>query len=225
MSCVKPKEAKTGEDSGGVAECEADRLTAQFANGLHALAQPLTVLRSALAGLKAPNLAEADRQWYLETSSAQVEHAARLFHMLQDLIAARGSESESKPIDLPGLMEGMMEAQAPALEKAGVQWEVFAACPQPQALGDRDKTLEALVSSLETVLSVSLREDRIELLVGEANGLAEVILRNRRAHGNNLTSVMRLKHAVAEAKMQSQNGSLHLTEEPLSIALRLPFYS
>jgi signal transduction histidine kinase len=224
MSYAKLEERQADEVCGAAAADDADRLAAQFANGLHALAQPLTVLRSAVVGLKAANLADADRRWYLETSSVQVEHAARLFHMLQDLIAVRGSMSENKPVALSEVVEGAVAAQAPALQKAGIELKMSATCSAAQAVGDKDKTFEVLVSSLETLVPVSSPEDPVELQVSEGDGCAKVILRNMHARGSSLNSEMRLKLALAEAKMRSQHGNLYLIEEPLSITIQLPLY-
>jgi hypothetical protein len=61
-------------------------LYAQLSDGLHALAQPLTILRSIAVAAANPDLAAADRLRYLDISSEQIERACVLFEGLQDLV-------------------------------------------------------------------------------------------------------------------------------------------
>ena len=67
MSFAKPR---VGADVN-----ELDRLCASLSNGMHTMAQPLTVLRSALAACAMPGVTEEACQFYLNVSLEQVERA------------------------------------------------------------------------------------------------------------------------------------------------------
>jgi signal transduction histidine kinase len=67
---------------------EYDRFYADLADGLHALAQPLTILRGSIMALSSEEITPERQQHYLDVSKSQVERACALFDAVQALVIA-----------------------------------------------------------------------------------------------------------------------------------------
>lgn len=205
-----------------VEDGELSRFYAHFANGLHALAQPLTVLRSTVAASITPGLSATDRQKYLETSVQQVELACLVFQCLQDLLVAGQSPAQCGPLELTDLLSTVGEVQKDLLLESGVEIKVVASEDLRPALGDMDRTLQAIFAALKSAASLSAPGDMIELLVVSRNGETGLAIQNGRVHGKHLKSSARLSLALAEANMRSQQGGFECVEDPFRVTLTLP---
>jgi hypothetical protein len=86
MSCVLPD--KNALESGVSAACEDShaRLCRELDEGLHALAQPLTILRGALGALAMRGAVSQEASRYLEMSNAQVDNMCDLLTGLRNLL-------------------------------------------------------------------------------------------------------------------------------------------
>jgi signal transduction histidine kinase len=67
---------------------ESGRFYADLADGLHALAQPLTILRGSIMALNSEEITPERQQHYLDVSKSQVERACALFDAVQALVIA-----------------------------------------------------------------------------------------------------------------------------------------
>jgi hypothetical protein len=70
-------------------EEELARFCESVGDGLHTLAQPLTILRSAIPACSAPGISADVLRHYLEVSRGEVERACALFASLQGLVEGR----------------------------------------------------------------------------------------------------------------------------------------
>jgi hypothetical protein len=77
---------------------ELERFHASMADGLHALAQPLTILRSSIAAAGAAETQDRQR-YYLDISKSQVERACEFFDSLQQLAILAQSPADRRPSD------------------------------------------------------------------------------------------------------------------------------
>ncbi len=105
---------------------ELGRLYANLSNGMHTMAQPLTVLRSAVAACAMPGLTEEARQFYLNVSSEQVERACAQFLSMQELLSATQNPAACVPIDLSELLAFLGESQKEICGESGVGIEIVA---------------------------------------------------------------------------------------------------
>lgn len=209
-------------DPAFVEDGELSRFYGHFANGLHALAQPLTVLRSTVAASIAPGLSATDQRKYLETSVQQIERACHLFQCLQDLVAVGQSPAQCGVVELVDLLRAVGEGQKDLLQESGVDIKVVASEDLRPALGDMDRTLQAVFAALKIAASVSSPGDMIELLVVSRNGETGLTIQNERTHGKYLNASARLSLALAEANMRSQQGGFECVEDPFRVTLTLP---
>ena len=201
---------------------EVARLCAQFGEGLHAMAQPLTVLRSAVITAIAPKVSLEDQRRYLEISAQQVEGACQLFESLRELVFAWQNAADCQLIDLSQLLASVCEAQGKVLRQSGVELAVNVPNSQPLILGDKDRTLQSLFALLKIAASVSLAGHLIEILVTPRGCTTELVLQNVCGQGKNLKSPARLTLALAEANIRSQRGDFQFVEDPFRIIFTLP---
>jgi light-regulated signal transduction histidine kinase (bacteriophytochrome) len=205
-----------------VKDDELGRLCAYMSQGLHALAQPLTIVRSALAALSTPGVTAVDRQRYLQLSSQHVERTCSLFECLQDLVIASEIAADCDPVELSEVLAEVVEQQKTALESSGVALRVDTPTGLPSVLGDTARTQQALSAAMQVAASASSPGDLVELLVTVRNGFVELVLQTRRAHGRHLNSSERLSLALAEANIRSQQGKYVCVEDPLRVFIALP---
>ncbi len=205
-----------------VEDGELSRFYAHFGNGLHALAQPLTVLRSTVPASITPGLSATDQRKYLETSVQQIELACLVFQCLQDLLVAGQSPAQCGLLELTDLLRTVGEVQKDSLLESGVEIKVVASEDLRPALGDMDRTLQAIFAALKIAASLSSSGDVIELLVASLNGETGLTIQNGHTHGKYLKSSARLSLALAEANMRSQHGGFECVEDPFRVTLTLP---
>jgi len=193
-----------------------------MSQGLHAMAQPLTILRSAVAALTAPGVTAVDRKRYLELSIQHVERTCGLFECMQELVIASQIQADCEPVDLSEVLAEVVEDQKAALETSGVALRIDTPTGLPPVQGEMARTLQALTAALKIAASVSSPGGLVELLVTVRNGFVELILQTRRVHGRLLNSAERLSLALAEANIRSQQGKYDCVEDPLRVFIALP---
>lgn len=224
MSCVIPMPMRS---AGSVAAPEAvdpeqARFYADLVNGLHAMAQPLTILRSAIEVLALPQAAAIDQRRYLEISAKQVARTCGMFASLQDLVEVRIIEAQQARFDLWELLSPLVEDQRRLFLTAGIGIAAARSGPWAASWGDAGRTEQALLALLKTAGSVSASGDVIELRAELADGFVELTLENTRKHGKRIDSSDRLSLSVAEANILSQNGRYAVIEDPFRVSLALP---
>src|ERR1039458_8264634 len=77
---------------------ELSKFCANMAHGLHAMAQPLTILRSTMSACVQQTLSETDNRRYLQLSSLQVERLCGLFDFMQQLVISSKSDALCMPV-------------------------------------------------------------------------------------------------------------------------------
>lgn len=211
--------------TGSSTAAEGDELAGFYthlANGLHAMAQPLTILRSVMVASSVSGLTAVDHRRYLDISSDQVERACVLFHSLQQLVTAKQVQAGCAPVDLSRLLAPVVEGQKEILQASGIDMRVVIPDALPPMLADMDRTLQALFAVLKITASVSSPGDVIELLVSPRNESVELVIQNRNVHIQRLNSSERLSLALAETNIRSQQGQYEFAEDPLRVSMTLP---
>jgi light-regulated signal transduction histidine kinase (bacteriophytochrome) len=193
-----------------------------MSTGLHALAQPLTILRSSVAVCISPDITEPDRRHYLSLSIDQVERACNLFQLLQQMLLLSRSDANCVPVDPSQLFTQAVEAHEVELQRSGI--EIRGALPDdlPPMLCDEDRTRCALSATLGIAALVSSPGDLLEFLVTFRNGHVQWNVQNRSLRGLRLSSHESLTLKLAEANIRSQQGRYEYTEEPFRVSIALP---
>jgi signal transduction histidine kinase len=207
--------------SSGVKSEAMSRLCADVAEGLHAMAQPLTILRSAVAAAASPKVDATGQRRYLDISNQQVERACSLFESLQDLVISYQTEADCEPFDLLALIAPVIEDQRAALRSSEAEFRVSAPAVLPPVLGDVARTLQPLFAALKIAASVASPGDAVELTITARDGLVDLAIQNQGALARPLNSSERLSLALAEANIRSQQGGYQCSEDPFRVSIQL----
>jgi len=205
---------EVGDDSG--------KFHADLANGLHAMAQPLTILRAAMEVLNLPPATGVDQRRYLEISATQLERTCRLFANVQDLVTARSADAQRTRLELWEIIGPLIEEETHLLQAPGVAIAVAKPETLTPILGDAGRTKQAVGAALEIAAELASRGDVIELRVSRSGGFVQLAVENTRVHGRRLDSSARLSLALAEANMLSQQGHYEFVSDPFRVSLALP---
>jgi len=206
-------------------ECDVKaRLCDDFAFTLHAMAQPLTVLRGALGALSLRGASASDANRYVELSNAQVERLCSLMSGMNMLLADFQTEATCTPTNLGELIAAAAETGDGDARRSAARISIAEVDHRIQILADRPRAEDAIRAVLAAVGGVSTPDDEIYLAVDLRDGFADVTVHAMRADEKKLTSVDRLRLMVAEASVRSQQGIFELCSEPLRISLKFALH-
>jgi hypothetical protein len=227
MSCaLRESKPETMHDLGHATPGDPQaELYSELANGLHAMVQPLTIVRGALGALSLSQAVPPEQARYLEMSSAQIDRMCELMSSLQSLLEASQYQADCVTVSIWELIEPILEEIGPVLEQSGVR--IVADKPaKPQepmfAIADPARTESAFRAALKTVASVASRGDVVQVYILPRNGFVDATIQIANRHGKNLSSAHRLSLALAQANIRSQQGVYECIEDPLCISLKLP---
>jgi predicted RNA-binding protein YlqC (UPF0109 family) len=219
MSCALPEETPNGMR----ASCdEPSALCADLANGLHAMAQPLTVLRGALGALTLAKAFAPEQERYLEMSTRQAERLCDMMSTLQGLVHAAMFKPNRAAVDLWQVIENVLYDPDPALETAGIRIEAARSADSIRVVGDAGRMEQALRAALKTAALVSSRDRVLQVEILSRNGLVDLIVKASGNSRKSFDSSDRLTLALAEANLRSQQGMVEWSEDPLRIVLKIP---
>jgi len=220
MSCVLPKNLREAKSA---ASDPHAALYSELADGLHAMAQPLTIVRGALCALTLNQDVPPTGQRYLEMSSVQLDRLCDLMSSLRSLLETTQFNANCVTVELWELISPILEDLDAALRKSGVQ--IAPGNPEQSAvhaIADPVRTEQALRAALNTAVSVASRGDVILLDVLPHDGFVDLTIQNTNPHGKSLSSSDHLSLSLVKANVQSQQGIYECVEDPLRISLKLP---
>lgn len=142
----------------------------------HEIKNPLTGLRAALVNLQESG-DSAERQRASENASRAVERLTRLLTDLRKLSDLEERPIERIPVDVPDLLEDVVEAARALPSYAGRNINLLITkvpSPFPSVIGDRDLLVLAIYNLVENALKFTSAHDSLEVRALE-NGKAIVI--------------------------------------------------
>jgi signal transduction histidine kinase len=195
---------------------EDEQFFAEVADGLHALAQPLSILRSAIELIA---LSQHDNGRYLNVAAQQMERTAKIFSSLQHLVSARLDPARCGEMDLCELVQPIVADWKPSLDAFGIEL----ACDVPElplmAIGDPQRAEQTITAVLEAAASNSARGDRIDLKLNASESAIECTVESTRRSAQRVNSAGRLSLALARWCMASQQGEFEFREDPFRASL------
>ncbi len=224
MNCVLPSERSKERNPAPADTAEQMRLCEDLGNGLHAMAQPLTVLRGALGALAMRGGVTAESNRYLEMSNQQVERLCSLMFRLQDLLDAHRSEAACAKVNLWELTASLLENGEFNSGDSGVRIRAAKPDRQIHVNGDPARTEQAIRAAVSAAMALSSHGDVLHLGVAPGDGFAQLTVENRNCRGKSLGSGERLKLSLAEANIRSQRGLYECVEDPFYVSMMLPLY-
>ena len=205
-----------------VAEINSQRqLCKDLSNGLHAMAQPLTVLRGALGALMMRRASGADTDRYLELSNVQAERLCSLMSGLRGLLDAVQSDPVYAQIDLWDLISPMLDS---ILQGTGVQIAASKPSRHIDVIADHLRTEHAIQATLAAAKALTSQGDVIQLDLLPHDGFLDVTVQSGNTWRKNLSSIDRFHLSLAEASIRSQGGLYECVEDPFRVSLKLPLH-
>jgi len=210
------QEMRTTEDA-------SSAFYSQLAEGLHAMAQPLTIVRGALGALTLGKGIAPQQERYVRMSTEQVERLCDLMSGLQDLLDAAQFDGECVSLDLWEIVDLVLEdLDRPVLRPSGVQISAVKPNERICVIGDSFRTEKALRTALKTAVSLSSPGDSIQLEILIDDGFADLVVQNRKRHSKGLGSIERFNLALVQANVRCQAGVYACVEDPLHLSIKLP---
>ena len=196
-----------------------------LANSLHAMAQPLTVLRGALGAWKLRGSMAAESDRYIEMSAKQVERMSELLSCMQEVLEPPESKPKCTRVDFSELLGLVLEGMCSELR----EWKGTIVRVGPSGpvylRGDKDRTERALRAAIRVLISISAPGGSIWISVRPGEGQVEVKAEQRASHRKTLGFMERLNLSLVETNIRNQGGGYECVEDPLSIKFTLPAYS
>lgn len=200
------------------------RLYEDFALALHAMAQPLTVLRGTIGLLRLRGATVPDAQRYLEMTHTQVERLCSLMAGMRNLLDNVQVDSTCASANLWELVESILDSEDSNLKDSGLRISVAGAGRDIHVLANPVLAEHAIQAALSAVLAVSQNGDAMYLTVNAHDGFADLTVKTSCTDGKNLNSVGRFHLSVAEVSIRSQHGLFECLTDPFRVSLKFPLY-
>lgn len=219
MSCALPETTLVrplASDSAGITV--PDPLLAQLADGLHAMAQPLTILRGAIGAMQLSERGASDDRRYVDMSAAQIGRLCEMLASLRSLLDVAQSVAVRAPQDWQELIGCVLEDYKGVSPTTGVRMVVTHPDHFMRVLADATRTEQAMRAALDMAQALASKGDEIQCRV-LPNGLE---LRNDRGRVKGLSSSERLILSFIETALRSQQGTCEFIEDPFCLSIALP---
>jgi hypothetical protein len=193
-----------------------------LAQGIHASAQPLSVL---LASLSAghTDLMNCDELRELTANSAvEVQRVCAFFSCLQQLVINESIKPELSPTSIPPLLAYAADGVNLLFQQGGITLSSVVPDTCPPVFINRARTLQALSRVLLVVHRLSSAQDMVELIASSSANAVQIIVRNVRLSVAVIDAEASLSVAVAEANIRSQQAGLSLSLQPFTVRIDLP---
>jgi hypothetical protein len=225
MSCAF---LNCGETCGGQETTDLSLSTcpyAALADGLHAIAQPLTILRGALGAWKLRGSIPQENDRYLDMSAKQVERIGDLLSSLQDVLDTADGDPSPVKLDL-GALVGFVVYDMNSLVR---EWGGTIKRTDPDVCvhvrGDAERIERALRAALRAAISISSAGEEIVISLRSHDGQIELKVESTALRGKNLSFTERLNLSLAKTNVRRQSGGYACVEDPLCIVFTLPAHT
>jgi len=222
MSCGLPEIEPALAAKGAVTASPDARLRTDLSEGLHAMAQPLTILQGALWTASMPDADSAGRQRYLEMSAKQVLRLSSLLDTMRDVLATGQDAPRRGMWNLAELVGQVQEEMEAALCKAEVRIETPEDALDVSVDVDAEQTRRALRAAFRAMILSAHGSCVLQLAVCRDGEAIRLELRNAAPSVERQARPDRLNLLVAESNIVSQGGAFCFAPQPWHISFTLP---
>ena len=187
-----------------------------LAEGLHAMAQPLTILQSCVLIAAKPELAKMATPEMLGDMAAEVERMCGLFRCLQDLVGANGGEGERSEIEIGNLIRSSIQTMRAQIRAAGVSVETTGLEGRPAVWLDGVRAKQGWTSLLEAALLTTSPGGAVRIS-GECEGDDVAVWITGGDGKRDGGSVLRLKVTVAKALLGAAGAEVNSVLDPFKV--------
>lgn len=178
-----------------------------LAEGLHAMAQPLTILQSCVLIAAKPELAKMATPEMLGDMAGEVERICGLFRCLQDLVGANGGDGRRSKVEVGNLVLSSIQTTEPRLRGSGVSFEASGLEGLRAVWLDGARARQGWASLLEAAL-LAVSPGGTVRIAGECSGEAVLVTIEGEGGKRETGSVLRLKMTVAKALLEGAGAEV-----------------
>lgn len=198
----------------------AEILSSNLLEGLHAAAQPLTILRATLDIGQLDGMSMDEFRRLAATSAAEVERVCMIFSCLKDLVSTYSTKPDlsAKPI-LP-ILAHVADGFNLLFEGDGMFLRSTVPDTCYPVLIDKVRAVQAFSSVLMIAHAVSRRPDTVELIVSSSpSNAVRVVVQNLNSNLKSISAEASLNMALAESKIRSQQATFTWSLKPFTVQI------
>lgn len=200
--------------------CEV--LCSNLAEGLHAAAQPLSVLQASLDNTFADRMSMDEFRELMANSALEVDRVCRFFSCLRQLVSTESIKPQLSATQILPLLTHVADGVNQLFEKDGMFFCALVPETCDPVLINRARTLHALSNVLLIAHAVSHVQDTVELIASSTSSNAvRILVQNQNSNVNALSAEASLSMALAEANMRSQQADFSLSLRPFRVQIEL----
>ncbi len=226
--------------------CGSDRCTcshnadfcASLLDGMHALAQPITVLHSYFYLAQSAGAANPAQRQLIADGATAIEHLCTLFRLMQELVHVQSAEAHPSAVPLSYLLGSLAEDAEVVFAGTGLRLEVESRLEpglRPPAydqtellpmLVDPRRTRHAIRSMLHIVRECSQRNSAVRSTLSAEDGWLTLCIAPQTpvqaAPEDCFDEQTRLHLALARANILGQQAVFTLSSQPFALSIRMP---
>jgi hypothetical protein len=195
----------------------SELLCSNLAQGMHAAAQPLTVLLAGLSPTLTNEMTVKQLRELTASSAMQVQRVCTLFSGLQELVIAESAQPRLSATPILPLLHQLADGINLLFQHDEITLSTTLPGTCPPVLIDGARTHQALSRVLLIAHAVSTARDTIELIVSSSADEVSVLVRNQNSSIAPLNPEATFGIAVAEANMRSQQAGFSWSLRPFAV--------
>ena len=212
----------TSRGTSGESSSASEILCSNLAEGIHAAAQPLTVLLASLSRCNTDRMNSDELRELTASSAVQVQRVCTFFSGLQQLVMAESIKPQLSPTPILPVLAYAVDGVNLVFQQNGITLSSVVPETCPPVLINRALTLQALSRVLLVVYGLSGVQDTVELITSSSANAVQIVVRNLHLPVAVINPEASLSLAVAEANMRSQQAGLSLSLQPFTVRIDLP---
>ena len=199
-----------------------ETLCSNLSQGIHAAAQPLTILLASLSKAHTDRMSAEELRELTASSSEEVQRVCTLFSYLQELVVAESIKPKLSATAIPPLLGSAVEGVQLLFQQQGIILSSTVSATCPLVLINGPRTLRALSSVLLTVHALSSAGNQVEMIASTSAQGMQIVIRNLNLSLASTSAEARLSMAAAEANIRSQQAGFVFTQRPFHVLIDLP---
>jgi hypothetical protein len=193
-----------------------------MAQGIHAAAQPLTVLLASLGKGHTDPMSVDELRELTASSAVEIQRVCTLFSCLQQLVMAECIQPQLTATPILPLLTHVAEGVNLLFQHDSIPFSWVPPDTCPAALINSSRTTQALSRLLQVVHGLSSARHPVELLASSSAEAVHILVRSQKMSVTVINPETSLSLAVAEANIRSQHAGFSLTLQPFTARIDLP---
>jgi len=199
-----------------------DSLCSNLSHGLHAAAQPLTILRASLSDTDDMTLTEF--QLLAANSAKEVERICSLFSYMQQLVTNESVKPRLAETEIISLIDDVTDGLDLLFRESQMALKIALPNVCDTVVIDTVRTRQALSSVMLIAHAISDKGDTIEVTVTSSSHFVQITIANSQRSPSILNAETRLSMGLAEANIQNQQGVFQYDLNPFYVCIGLPTF-